>query len=603
MTIYPRIKKTAIVVVSFVVQIHLLSAQYFQRLDSLSGGLEHPVDSVRLKFLLEYAWELQDSVPEISKQYALQGLEIAMQRERLKETMDAHRVLGSIYRRIGDDINGLDHFQKAHKIAQELGDQASIASAHHNLATIESDRGMDRASVQHCMEALKIYHQIIDTAHNPVDYYARMANSYNSLAIALKYLGERDSSRMYFHESMRFAREAGHQGRVAMAATNLANLLRKLEEFDSALYYYEYAIPLKKNAGNTRGLTHSYGNLSRLYIQTGNYEKAVGYGRRELELAMNGGFRFLVKNAYFDLARAYEKWGRYDSASHFYALHWPLNDSLNNVKLQSEVHSLRLEYETEAKEQEIATLTRENENAAFKRNILIGVIVLVVIIGFLLYNTQRLRSKRNRLLLEKEREVDLMKSHFFANISHEFRTPLTLILGPIEDLRAILKADQRGLKYLNTMKQNARRLLGLVDQLLDLSKLEAGRGTLKIAEKDIIALVRGIVMSFETLAKSRSITLEFHSSREKCQAGIDQDAFEKILINLISNAFKFTPEAGRVTVAVKAEGRKPQKIRRDHLEISVSDTGPGIEESDLAGYLTGSTRRIMSHREYHPARV
>jgi signal transduction histidine kinase/ligand-binding sensor domain-containing protein/DNA-binding NarL/FixJ family response regulator len=182
-------------------------------------------------------------------------------------------------------------------------------------------------------------------------------------------------------------------------------------------------------------------------------------------------------------------------------------------------------------------------------------------------------------------EMDRMKSRFFANISHEFRTPLTLILGPIEKLKETT-ADKGCLEELNVMQRNARRLQRLIDQLLSLSKIEAGHMKLNIREENIVTFIQGYIQSFESAARQKGITLIFRPEQEKVMLYFDRDKMEKILFNLLSNAIKFTPEGGRVVVTV---GGQPPPCPspnlgegvREGVVISVTDTGPGIPPEHL----------------------
>jgi signal transduction histidine kinase len=126
--------------------------------------------------------------------------------------------------------------------------------------------------------------------------------------------------------------------------------------------------------------------------------------------------------------------------------------------------------------------------------------------------------------VEKEKliELDNMKSRFFTNISHEFRTPLTLILGPLEKLRSKVK-DPEGTRDMNIIQRNALRLQKLINQLLSISKLEAGQMKLKAREGDVIFLINGYVQSFESLAKQKGIQLIFKSQMDKLVSWIDYD--------------------------------------------------------------------------------
>ncbi len=143
-----------------------------------------------------------------------------------------------------------------------------------------------------------------------------------------------------------------------------------------------------------------------------------------------------------------------------------------------------------------------------------------------------------------------MKSRFFANISHEFRTPLTLIFGPAKDTIDKTK-DLEAKQNAEIIKRNASKLYGLVNQLLDLSKLEAGKMTLETREQNIIPLLKGLVLPFTSLAERKKITLQFNTIEDNLNIYIDKDKVEKIITNLLSNAFKFTPEGGKIDFTVE----------------------------------------------------
>ncbi len=196
-----------------------------------------------------------------------------------------------------------------------------------------------------------------------------------------------------------------------------------------------------------------------------------------------------------------------------------------------------------------------------------------------LISRERLRNELQleRLESDKLQEMDQVKTRFFTNISHEFRTPLTLILGPLESRLALApdhypyhKEDQR-------MHSSAQRLLQLINQLLDISKLEAGRVKLQAAETDLARYVQAIVSSFASLAETRRITLGFHADPESIPAYADRDKLEKIVSNLLSNAFKFTPEGGRIDVRVSVTGGGPYGA----AQIAVHDSGIGIPPDRL----------------------
>jgi len=225
------------------------------------------------------------------------------------------------------------------------------------------------------------------------------------------------------------------------------------------------------------------------------------------------------------------------------------------------------------------------------------VLIISIIVGAWRFQANRLKMKHQLEMehfeTEKLREVDKLKTQFFANISHEFRTPLTLIKGPAKQ---IMEGTFTGnLKKLGELiLRNSDRLLELITQILDLSKLESGEMKLSVSETDIGQYVKNIVASFSSLAESRNISLKFKISKKLLVGYIDKDKLTKIIINLLSNAFKFTPQGGEVKVNMTplslpsslTKSRQWTDSSTDEggkrgVKISITNTGPGIPPNKL----------------------
>ncbi|MDX1641411.1 MAG: two-component regulator propeller domain-containing protein, partial [Balneolaceae bacterium] len=203
---------------------------------------------------------------------------------------------------------------------------------------------------------------------------------------------------------------------------------------------------------------------------------------------------------------------------------------------------------------------------------------LSILYGARRYELNRFNLK-NQLEIEKVqtdtlRNLDQLKSHFFANISHEFRTPLTLIIGQIENLlESDVDVDKK--KKLQSVNKNAERLLTLINQLLDLSKLEAGKMELQSEQLNIVSFLKNLLFSFESLAETKNIALNFSSPLATILVDFDADKMEKVFFNLFSNAFKFTEPGGRIDVALEI-------LQKEFVEISIKDSGVGIPEDRLS---------------------
>ena len=204
-----------------------------------------------------------------------------------------------------------------------------------------------------------------------------------------------------------------------------------------------------------------------------------------------------------------------------------------------------------------------------------------LVVVFFLARYRMLKREREKFHLQqienevaKNEEINNMKFRFFTNVSHELRTPLTLIISPLEGM---LKetTDELQSTRLQLMYRNAQRLLHLVNQLLDFRKGEMSTHQLSLSEGDIISYVHSVCNSFLLMADKKHIQFSFFSGIDTFSMAFDADKVGKIVMNLLSNAFKFTPEGGRVTVMIEHVAGTP-----DMLEIKIADTGIGISDVD-----------------------
>lgn len=211
-------------------------------------------------------------------------------------------------------------------------------------------------------------------------------------------------------------------------------------------------------------------------------------------------------------------------------------------------------------------------------------LLYAVTIALILYTAYRYQKRRwalqANLEMEQEKsqrlaEMDEFKSRFYANVTHEFRTPLTVIKGLTNQIRE--NPRWKTTEQLNLIERNSDKLLNLINQMLDLSRLEAGKLKPKYVQGDIIQYLAYLIESFHSLAFTNKISISFHAEVDQLLMDYDPDKCQQVLSNLVSNAIKFTPEYGKIKVTAKtleqAEGKQ--------LEVKVQDTGTGIPEDKL----------------------
>ncbi len=197
------------------------------------------------------------------------------------------------------------------------------------------------------------------------------------------------------------------------------------------------------------------------------------------------------------------------------------------------------------------------------------------------FASNRLKNKRELLNLEHAKQLNEAKLQFFINISHEIRTPMTLIISPLEKLISE-NADSEKKKVYQMMYRNSQRILRLINQLMDIRKIDKGLMFLKFSETDMVGFIDDLMQTFEYQANKRNIRFVFSHADTPVIAWIDENNFDKVLLNILSNAFKFTPENGEICVTLRTATDENEKEElRNFVEIIVSDTGIGLEEEKI----------------------
>ncbi|MBO7071192.1 MAG: response regulator, partial [Bacteroidales bacterium] len=208
------------------------------------------------------------------------------------------------------------------------------------------------------------------------------------------------------------------------------------------------------------------------------------------------------------------------------------------------------------------------------------VLAFLALLGLFLYFLKRRRVHK----MEKEAsEIKELKLKMFTNISHEIRTPLTLLMSPLKQMREA-EQDPHMKDLYNLMYRNSLRILRLVNQIMDMRKVDEGQMQLHFLETDIVYFVRDIMQSFDHMAAARDINLSLNPASEVINLWIDQGNFDKIVFNLLSNAFKHTPDGGRISIGITApeknHGDLPQEVAKQ-VEITINNSGSHIEDSNL----------------------
>ena len=202
-------------------------------------------------------------------------------------------------------------------------------------------------------------------------------------------------------------------------------------------------------------------------------------------------------------------------------------------------------------------------------------------VGITKYILNQIKHKQEMMRREHAEQINEAKLQFFINISHEIRTPMTLIISPLEKLISE-NADVDKQKVYKMMYRNGQRILRLINQLMDIRKIDKGLMFVKLRETDIVGFIDDLMQTFEYQSNKRNISFTFEHSVPTLNVWIDLNNFDKVLLNILSNAFKYTPENGNITISLSTgTDENVEGALRSYFEIIVSDTGIGIEEEKI----------------------
>jgi len=256
-----------------------------------------------------------------------------------------------------------------------------------------------------------------------------------------------------------------------------------------------------------------------------------------------------------------------------------LHEQKRKLEIQVRERTLQIEEQKEKLQEQAEILLQSNTILAERRKLIEGQKIE-------LENQNQLIVEQRDEVIELNKKVSLinqLRLRFFTNISHEFRTPLTLILDPLELLMNKLKNDKQTLQTLKLIDRNAQRLLHLINQLMYFRKIETGKMELRVVQGDMVTFLKDVFDSFLDLSGHNKIQYSFSSGNTPLPTWFDPDKIENIFYNLLSNAFKFTPEEGRISMKVDflQNNGIQTGLSFPVVSIEVSDSGKGISSEHL----------------------
>ena len=399
-------------------------------------------------------------------------------------------------------------------------------------------------------------------------------------------------STFYFFEKEQFDSSFAYLKKIKILLPNLHDPNRdawydmiygsaamKVKRYDEAKEHIRNALKILETYRLTKSDNYQYSwfLLGSIADEQGEYDKAIEYFTKSKDIAKVKNNQDAVISTLDCLAKVYEKKGDFNQA---YVYQKQYTDEVIKQKKEQYdkgIKEFQIKLDTEEKEKELV-------KQKAKQNVYIACIavagLLLGFLGFVYYRERKSKTRleaQNHIIVKQSealRHLDVAKTRFFANVSHELRTPLTLMLAPLSTMIKSDTLDNKNFTLASLIRQNAQGLLKLVNEILDLNKLEAGKLELHKEPVVVYNLIRRLLANFESHAEQQNIRFTFNYEPDKyLQLSLDINKFEKIINNLMSNALKFTPTEGAISVTVKD--------LQNRLQIEVMDTGRGIHPDDM----------------------
>jgi signal transduction histidine kinase len=530
--------------------------------------------------------------------------------------------IGIIYGRQGNFVVSLEYFEKSLEINLSIGNKQGTTKNYLNLGNIYRDQGIYTKALELYLESLREFEEVNDLLG--------LILCYNNIGIIHNAQGSYDLAIEYYLKSFEICKKINNKREMAMCLNNIGNVYRNIESYGKALEFYKESLSIADELNDKRGIGISYGNIAIIYRLQGlhllsteyyqkalqiaeetrdksgisrhlgniallynsmgeveeshekkqnNYHQAIEYAEKALDIAMEIEALPLVNFNYNILSKAWEGMGNFKKAFQYLNLYNQTRDSLFNDDKTRAITEMQTRYETEKKQQEIKNQKLiiesqeiKNRQQRTRQNLLALISVFILFIAIISILGVIVIKRKNQKLSFSEtelRQTVQTKDRLFSIIAHDLKSPFTALMGLTELIsnRSIQMSMDELLEYSNLIHQSSKNLLVLIENLLMWSRSQTGRITFNPQHIKLGELVKSEVNILEVQAHNKGITIT-NNIFDKLNAFADIDMISVVFRNLVSNAIKFTPIGGSITLS--------SENLNNMIFISISDTGVGI---------------------------
>ncbi|MFC2104261.1 tetratricopeptide repeat protein [Bacteroidota bacterium] len=531
--------------------------------------------------------------------------------EELYDTLGIAKIynnLGALNRNQGNFIQTLEYYQKSLELRTQLGDKSGMGKTYNNI-------GIVHHALNNFDLALEYFHKSLDIREKYNDKMG-MAGCYNNIGSILIYKKDFKLAIKYFQKSLIIYEEFEDKLGIGHCYKNIGTAHIGLKNYSIAIEHFTNSLKINEELGDQIEISTSLMDIAKVQNIIKDYERAKTNAERSLAIANETGAMIQKKDASEQLSLAYEGFADFENALSYHKLFLNTKDSLFSIEKMKELESIESKYQLENKQLQIDNLESDNELKMVKLekmklrqllSFLIIIISAVSIIELLIVrrklknknstiyvqneeiltqkdeleihrnNLEKLveeRTKDLELAKEKAEESDRLKSSFLANMSHEIRTPMNAIIGFSNLLNDHELEFTNRDEISNHIIRNSNTLLRLIDDIIDIAKIESGQLTIRKRECNVNSLLKEVLENFNESKKQRNkdhLQINFNPGNEELHINTDPIRLQQVISNLIDNGIKFS-EQGQIEFGYNLiEIQKKSKI-----EFYVKDTGIGL---------------------------
>lgn len=522
-----------------------------------------------------------------------QAIEISEKTNDISENAKTYQNIGDVYSQLQDYEKAIINYEKAYEISLSENSYEKTIIYLSRIANRHMDIGNFRNDTAHIYTAIEIYKKALQIAEKNKDK-KKITTMHINLADAHNILGDKDKNKQtFFHaldfslRSLKLSRENNFPDLEALSFLNIGETYEKLNNLNKAIHYYEEALKKYQEEKNNNWILNTNLFLAHAYYKLNNFNKAVEHCLAVKKLAEQSHIKNSLMNCFLLLSDIHKSKNELQKSFDYYKNYTLYKDSLADEQNAITTARLQTELDLERKNKEIELLKQNAEiqeqkiktQTVQKRLLITAIALVVILLGFVLYRYKENKKIQQKIVAAKNfaEQAKAIQEQFIANTSHEIRTPMNGIIG-MTDLLNDTKLSIEQKEYLGIIKESSNNLLAIVNDLLDLSKINSGKMAFESKAFQLSEILKNVTASLKNKAEEKNlkVIVETDSRINPVLMG-DDIRLTQILLNLISNAIKFT-EKGEIKISTKLIH---DSTYYSQLEFTVADTGIGIPNDKL----------------------